>query len=112
MSIDPDNATARAQLGSVYFYKALYGWGPTGENIESVKRLEAAALQLNPSLLRAHSLLTYVYVVFEWNWIAAQSEINKIRSIDFDDVSVLPRTFAIYNSIAAFWISMPSAPGT
>ena len=45
-------------------------------------QLAQHALQLSPDLAEAHALLAYVYQVYDWDWAAAEAEMQRALAID------------------------------
>jgi adenylate cyclase len=62
-SIDPRYAEAYAWLGVTYYRKWIWRWSVDPQTLERALALAQQAVALDDSLPRAHSVLSFVYVV-------------------------------------------------
>ena len=81
-AIDPDNATAWAELGSAYHSRGLYGWmAPKAAYVESRKAVDRA-LALNPNEARAHLVLGIIMRGYLHQGEAAKAHIRRAFELD------------------------------
>ena len=52
------------------------------EGYERVRQLAQHALQLSPDLADAHASLAWVLMVLNWDWAAAETEVQRALAID------------------------------
>jgi TolB-like protein/DNA-binding winged helix-turn-helix (wHTH) protein len=90
---DPNYAPAYAAMAECYDYLALYYWKPR----DALPRARAAALkavELDDSLAEAHAVLGVVYLEFDWNWPAAEREMQ--RALELNPSSIAHLFYAEY----------------
>jgi TolB-like protein len=99
LKVDPNSALALVQLASAYFIQADGGGISSPEGSANAKRMATEALRINANLMKAHEVLALAYMVLDWNWGAARSEIETMRVIDPGDTISLPLALATYSGI-------------
>jgi adenylate cyclase len=85
----PDYALAWARLGAAYYAQAMRGWAQR-ENVETARDAVRQALRIDPSLTWAHYTLAGMHMSVDWDWAAAQVEIDRMRQIDPANTFLLP----------------------
>jgi eukaryotic-like serine/threonine-protein kinase len=71
---DPEYAAAYCGLADAHLASAFWGDQPTGEQCQKAKTYAKKALEIDPAMGEAHSALSYVYTIYDWNWEAAERE--------------------------------------
>ena len=71
---DPNYAAAYCGLADAHLGCAFWADQPPGEHCQKAKTYARKALEIDPALGEAHSALSYVYTVHDWNWEAAERE--------------------------------------
>ena len=82
LEIDPRYAKAYAALGESCVLLSVYG-GPTpSEWFTSARHAAERALQLDPTLAEAHTVLAAVKVGYDWDWQAATQEYQQALKLN------------------------------
>lgn len=68
---DPRYAAAYAFLGETYLHYSGFGLLPAGEAHAKARRAAETAIGLDPQEARAHKVLAYIYLFYDWDWAAA-----------------------------------------
>ncbi len=89
IKLDPGYGMAWSALASVASLKTENGYLEVTEGWERARRLAQHALQLSPDLSHAHTRLQYVYLAFDWDWVAAETEGQRALAIDPTNPSAL-----------------------
>ena len=71
---DPEYAQAYWGLSAAYLQVAIWGKVPPSDACRKAKFYVRRALAIDPSLGEARALLSYLYVIHDWNWKAAERE--------------------------------------
>lgn len=96
----PEFALAWSGLGSAY--ATLAGYGGTVHVGEAFRQARAAvqrAITLEPGLARAHSILAWIYLYCDWDWISAQESAQRALDLSPDDGSVLRNVSTIFGNL-------------
>jgi TolB-like protein/Flp pilus assembly protein TadD len=89
LDLDPSFAQAASALASSYFVLGQFGFMPPGEAFEKARLAAQRALALDPNLASGHANLAEVYRAYDWNWAAADREIQLARTLAPNDPDVL-----------------------
>jgi TolB-like protein/DNA-binding winged helix-turn-helix (wHTH) protein/Flp pilus assembly protein TadD len=89
LDLDPTFAEAAGQLASAYQYGGQVGYLPRDVAFENSRDAAERALKLNPRLVGVLSLRSSIYDVYQWDWAAAEREIDKARAIAPNDPVVV-----------------------
>jgi len=84
VEFDPDYATAYALIGDTYTNYAAYGFMSNAEAYSHARTAAQKAISLNEHEPRAHKILAYVHLNYDWDWEAALSEYNKAIQYGLD----------------------------
>jgi serine/threonine protein kinase/Flp pilus assembly protein TadD len=78
-AIDADSTYALAYAGMADAHRALpfAGYAPSKEAFPQAKAAAMRALEIDNNLAEAHIVLGWVRFCFDWDWIAAESELKK-----------------------------------
>ncbi len=87
--LDPSFAAAAAELGDAYFLMGAFGFMPPSVAVEQARGAAALALKLDPNHAGAHALLGSIHDLYDWDWAAADRELNLARSLVPNDAHVL-----------------------
>lgn len=71
---DPEYGLAYAGLADTYHLMALQGWMDKKEGKDKAIELALKALQLDPYLAEAHTVLASLYTYVDWNWEKSEQE--------------------------------------
>jgi len=71
---DPEYAQAYWGLSSAYVQVAAWGIVPPSDAFRKAKFYARKALAIDPSIGEAHGVLSYTYLIHDWNWKAAERE--------------------------------------
>lgn len=82
IELDPEFAPGYALLSDVYGYLALINNVTHGDACLRARQLAARALQLDPRLAYAHIAMGRVLFQFEWDWDAAEEELERGLALD------------------------------
>jgi TolB-like protein/Flp pilus assembly protein TadD len=93
IKLEPDYALAWARLGSAYLNTAQHGWAPQAPTMAKAAQALREALRIDPNLVSVHYTLAGLAMT-EWDFAAAQSEIERIQQIDPSNNSMLPSALA------------------
>jgi TolB-like protein/tetratricopeptide (TPR) repeat protein len=95
--LDPDFALAWSALGFTTYSLALLRALPTTEGFEGARQLAQHALRLSPELAEGYYLLGYVHRTYDWDWSAAQVEVDHALALDPNH----PRALQLSGQLAA-----------
>jgi TolB-like protein/Tfp pilus assembly protein PilF len=77
VAIAPDYAEAHSGLADAYAVLGFYDHLPPREAFPRAKAAAQRALQINNRLAEAHASLGYVALYYDWDWAAAERELNR-----------------------------------
>lgn len=83
--IDPLYGRAWSRLARVVWDKALSGYVTTQEGYESTRKFARHALEISPHIAEAHALLADLYINENYDWAAAEIELQQALDIDPND---------------------------
>jgi TolB-like protein/class 3 adenylate cyclase/Tfp pilus assembly protein PilF len=75
VELDPDYAEAYAFIGELYLY--YIGFMSTSDAFAKARTAAQKAISLNEYEPRAHKVLAYIHLFYDWDWEATLSEYNK-----------------------------------
>jgi tetratricopeptide (TPR) repeat protein len=82
LRLDPGYSRAYAGLASAYFVLAQHGTGNPSENLENARKAATRDLALDSGLPEAHAILGEVLLQKDWNFQAAESQLNRAIELD------------------------------
>jgi TolB-like protein/Tfp pilus assembly protein PilF/tRNA A-37 threonylcarbamoyl transferase component Bud32 len=94
VSIDPGYAPAYAGLADYYWATPEL---PAGVAMPEAKQYALKALDLDPTLVRAHTALAAVRYYGDWDWAAAEKEFKRALELNPSDAEA-HRMYSIYSS--------------
>jgi adenylate cyclase len=77
LDVDPAFAAAAAQLGRNVLFLAEFGFAPPRQTYERARRTLETAIRLDPSSGLAHGWLGWVHMAYDWDWQAADTEMQQ-----------------------------------
>jgi TolB-like protein/Tfp pilus assembly protein PilF len=89
LTLDPLFVPAAEQLARTLCAQLAWGFLPPGTGSEQARAAADAALKLDPNSAVAHAVLGCVHVWYEWDWQAAQQEMNTAMALNPNDPFVL-----------------------
>ncbi|MGB8692088.1 MAG: TIR domain-containing protein [Steroidobacteraceae bacterium] len=78
---DPGFADAAVWLSSTKSLQAQVGFLPSAAAFEQARQAAATALKLDPNNAGAHAALANIYIVYDWDWSAAERELQKVEAL-------------------------------
>jgi TolB-like protein/Flp pilus assembly protein TadD len=102
IKLDPDFALAWSTLGWATSSLTLLRALPVAEGNERARQLARRALLLSPDLVDGHILLGYIYRVYDWDWTAAQSEMQQALTLDPNNSGAL-QNVALLDATLGRW---------
>jgi tetratricopeptide (TPR) repeat protein len=89
IALDPEFALAWTGLSNAYRVQAGYGFAPVAEGYERARDAAKRALALSPDLAEAHVSLAGVFGAYDWDWSAADCELQRALALAPGNVDVL-----------------------
>jgi TolB-like protein/tetratricopeptide (TPR) repeat protein len=77
IELDPDYAEAYAYIGETYLHYAGFNLLTAEEGHRKAREAAEKALQIDANEARAHKVLAYVQLFYEWDWDAAITSYNR-----------------------------------
>lgn len=103
---DPRYALAYNGLADCYNYLgingAILGGLPPKEVMPKAKELAMKAIQLDETLAEAHRTLGQIHLVYDFDWIAAERELNRAIQLNPNDSQTVIRQTARYITMGQF----------
>ncbi len=96
--LDPTYARAYADLSQSYFFLGLFGIHPPIEMFPKARVNARKALEFDETVPAAHNALAAVYILYDWDWAAAEAECRRAVELGSCD-SVAHAHYADYMSI-------------
>jgi TolB-like protein/DNA-binding winged helix-turn-helix (wHTH) protein/tetratricopeptide (TPR) repeat protein len=82
IKLDPSYGNARAMHAIVTLEITDFGGLPAVTGFENARQQAQEALKISPTLFYAHAALMYVDRTYDWNWQAAQAELDEMRRLE------------------------------
>ena len=89
IQIDPTYAPPYAALSGAYVAATQTSFLPPSDAFPKAKAAALKAVELDDRLAEAHAALSQVYFWHEWNWAAAEREIQRALQLNPDSVDTL-----------------------
>ncbi len=90
LGLDPSFAAAANRLGQVYSYLGEFGFISPTVAIEQVRHYVELTLKLDPNRAETHAALGgVVHGGYDWDWVAADRELQQARDLAPNDAAVL-----------------------
>jgi TolB-like protein/Tfp pilus assembly protein PilF len=89
IELDPSFAAAEVELGRVYSALGVYGFMSPPVALEKARLANERAVKLAPNLAVAHAQLGDIHRGYDWDWAAADRELNLALALAPNDFSVL-----------------------
>jgi TolB-like protein/Flp pilus assembly protein TadD len=86
---DPTFADAAAQLANTYVSKVILGSLAPATGFEQARRAASTALKLDPKSAEAHAVLGAIHIFYDWDWAAAEREVQQALTLAPGNVDVL-----------------------
>ena len=77
VELDPDYAEAHAFIGENYLHYAGLEILSTADAYSKARTAAQRAISLNEHQPRAHKVLAYIHLFYDWDWEASRSDYNK-----------------------------------
>lgn len=98
----PDYALAHCALAEAHLVMAGHGIEGENEALVAAKQSLARALEIDPDLAEAHSLLGTIAWTFDWNWSAAAQHHRRALELDPASLTATLR-YSEYLTMAGRW---------
>jgi TolB-like protein/tetratricopeptide (TPR) repeat protein len=89
LQLDPRFAPAAAGIASAYDYMGQNAWLPPPVAFQRARENALRALEIDPKMAAAHVVLADVHLVYDWDWAAAQREIETAFTLGGRNTSAL-----------------------
>jgi TolB-like protein/Tfp pilus assembly protein PilF len=89
LDLDPSYAEAAAALAIMYDFAGQNGFMPQAVAGDKAKAAAELALKLDPNFGGAHALLANIYMLYKWDWAAADKEIKQALALAPNEPGVL-----------------------
>jgi tetratricopeptide (TPR) repeat protein len=86
---DPTLTDAAAWLASTYVYRVMAGTLEPTAGFEQARSLATVALKLDPKSAQALSVLSHVHSFCDWDWAAAEGELQQAMTVAPGNVDLL-----------------------
>ncbi|MFC2084674.1 adenylate/guanylate cyclase domain-containing protein [Bacteroidota bacterium] len=77
VELDPDYAEANSFIGETYLHLAGFNLMSAADAYSKARTAAQKAISLNEHEPRAHKVLAYIHLFYDWDWEATRSEYNK-----------------------------------
>ena len=88
IELDPDFAPAWASLATAQILRAFFSPYPGEFGIQEARASALRALELDPDLGEAHAALGFISLYSDWDWQAAERELQRALAVSPNDASV------------------------
>ena len=78
---DPNFADAAAALALAYEVQGEYYYLAPAAAFDRARRMAATALRLDQKNRLAHTVLGYIGIVYDWDWVAAERECQQVATL-------------------------------
>jgi TolB-like protein/Flp pilus assembly protein TadD len=89
IELDPSFAAALDGLASAYFLLGQYRFMPPRDAFEKSRAAAEGSLKLNPNHAQPHVQLGNIHRVYDWDWTAAEQELQQARTLAPNDANAL-----------------------
>jgi len=89
LALDPTALRAAESLALVHIYIAEWGYAPPCEGFERARTSCESVLKLNPISGMAYAQLALIHAVYDWDWAAAVSKVQRALALDPRDPGIL-----------------------
>jgi len=91
VELDPGYALAHAALADSYLVSVTTRALPPNEAYPRARAAAVTALQLNPALAEAHTMLAVVSLYYDWDWVSAERAFKHAIGLKPDDATAHQR---------------------
>jgi TolB-like protein len=81
LDVDPSFALAAEELARTLLMQAIWGFVPPQKGYDQARAEAEATLRLNPNSALAHAVLGSVHTAYDFDWPAAEHELNVARAL-------------------------------
>ncbi len=78
---DPTLDDAAAELAFAYYYQGANGFLAPAEAFEQARHAAVTTLRLDAKNALAHYVLGKIYIVYDWDWAAAEREFQQVATL-------------------------------
>jgi serine/threonine protein kinase/tetratricopeptide (TPR) repeat protein len=89
LALDPQHASAWAELAKAYSNSGGYGWLPVTEAYGLARQAVTRALGIAPDLAEAHVRLSGIQRFYDWDWKGAEASARRALQLSPGDAVVL-----------------------
>jgi tetratricopeptide (TPR) repeat protein len=86
---DPTSTHAAGWLAATYSAQVLVGSLAPAAGFEQARRSATNAIKLDPNNPRAYVAMAWIHIMYDWDWAAAERELQKAAALAPGDVEVL-----------------------
>jgi eukaryotic-like serine/threonine-protein kinase len=102
LQIDPNYARARVELSGVYSAQADYGYLPVDEGYAKARKEAEKALELDPNLAEAHSIMGWIKTTYDWDWTGADAAYKHALELEPGNADVVRGAAALAGTLGRF----------
>jgi TolB-like protein len=88
VELDPNLAPAWSALAIAKFFRVFAGLGPERDGVREARAAAHRALELDPDLGGAHAVLGFISLYSDWDWPAAERELERALALSPNDSNV------------------------
>ena len=81
IEVDPIYAEAYTGLTYLYVLAGFFGGAPPDEAFAKAKASAVKALEIDDGIARAHAMLGFVLLVYEWDWEGSRAELRRATEL-------------------------------
>jgi TolB-like protein/Tfp pilus assembly protein PilF len=89
LEIEPGYAEGWASLSVIYLTQTQSGYRDLDEGVALARAAVTKALTLNPDLASAWARLALIQCQFDWDWVSANTSIQKALTLEPDNIKVI-----------------------
>ena len=82
LALDPEYATAWAELARAYLTQSRSGLVPPDEGVAHARRAAEKALALDPNQAMAYAMLGRIWAGYDWDWMAGDRAAQRALALD------------------------------
>jgi TolB-like protein/Flp pilus assembly protein TadD len=82
LELEPDYAEALAGLSEVLVLSTFWANVDPRSHIEKGREIATRALSISPSLVQPHVVLAWIHMIYDWQWEAAEREVQRALELN------------------------------
>ncbi|MCI0447867.1 hypothetical protein L0152_32210 [bacterium] len=102
LMIDSQYAPAWLGICEVYILQAIYGYIPQNEGYKMARAEAEKALEINPKLANAYSLIGWIKRVHDWDWEGAKEAYQRALELEPGNTNAIGGSAALASTLGSF----------